>query len=174
MVVDRLSKYAHFIPISHPYTAASVAQCFFDNIFKLHGMPRSIVRDRDLTFTSLFWKELFRLNGTSFNFSSAYHAQTDGQTEVVNRTLEMYSCCFTSSEPKQWSKWLTWTEFCYNTSVHSTTEKTPFEVVYGRQPPVLLNYAPTTAKVAAVEDKLIERDAIVRMLERRLLEHKTV
>ena len=67
---------------------------FFDNIFKLHGMPKSIVCDRDPTFTYAFWKELFRLNGTSFNFSSNYHPQTDGQSEVVNRTLELLKCIY--------------------------------------------------------------------------------
>jgi hypothetical protein len=80
VVVDRLSKYAHFVAISHPYTTVSIAQVFFENIFKLHGMPKSIVCivcDRDPAFTSYFWTELFRLHGTCFNFSSAYHPQTD-------------------------------------------------------------------------------------------------
>lgn len=87
VVVDRLSKYAHFLSLSHPYRAVVVARLFFDNIFKLHGLPKSIVCDQDPTFSSTFWRELFRLNGTSFNFNSSHHPQTDGQIEVVNRTL---------------------------------------------------------------------------------------
>ncbi|KAL5751080.1 hypothetical protein ACOSP7_025683 [Xanthoceras sorbifolium] len=150
VVVDRLSKYAHFIAISHPCTAVGVAKIFFDHVFKLHGMPCSIVCDRDSTFTSLFWQELFRLNGTTFNFSSSYHSQTDGQSEVVNRTLEIYLRCFTSSQPKDWMKWLTWAEYCYNTSWHTTIKMSPFEVVYGCPPPTLLSYVPGTAKVVAI------------------------
>ena len=102
VVVDRSFKYAHFIPISHPCTAVTVAQIFFDQVFKLHGMPQSIVCDRHPTFTSAFWKEIFKLNSTNFNFSSSYHPQIDGQTEVTNRTVEMYLRCFTSSKPKEW------------------------------------------------------------------------
>ena len=88
VVVDRLAKYALFIPLSHPHTIVSVEIMFFDNILKLHGMPKSIVCDRDPTFTCAFGKELFCLNSTSFNFSSSYHPQTDGQSEVVNITLK--------------------------------------------------------------------------------------
>ncbi|KAA8517478.1 hypothetical protein F0562_017771 [Nyssa sinensis] len=170
VVVDRFSKYAHFVPISHPYTAAGVAQTYFEHIFKLHGMPRKIVCDRDPIFTSGFWSELFRLNGTEFNYSSAYHPQTDGQSEVVNRTMEMYLRCFTSSQPKDWVKWLTWAEYCYNTSWHSAIKKTPFEVVYGRTPPTLLSYIQGTAKVASVEEELLSRDQMVKELRVNLKE----
>ena len=106
MVVDWLSKYEHFIPLSHLYTAQSVAKEFLDHVFWLHGLLESIVCDRDPTFTCKFWEELFRLNGTSFNISFAYHSQTDGQMEVVNRTLEMYLRCFSSPRPKEWVKWI--------------------------------------------------------------------
>jgi hypothetical protein len=168
VVVDRLSKYGHFTLIKHPYTASQVAQIFFEAIFRLHGIPTSIVCDRDPVFTGLFWRELFRLNGTKFKFSSAYHPQTDGQTEVVNRTIEMYLRCFTSAMPKQWVKWLPWVEYCYNTSFHSATKHTPFEIVYGRSPPTLLSYIPGTTRSAAVEDAMVARDQILREVRKQL------
>lgn len=90
VVVDRLSKYAHFMTLSHPFTA-------------IHGWPRSIVSDRDSVFLSTFWKGLFGLHGTEFLLSSAYHPQTDGQTEVVNMCLETYLRCMCSENSKDWS-----------------------------------------------------------------------
>jgi hypothetical protein len=84
IVVDRFSKFAHFILLTHPYSASSVAKAFFDNIVRLHGLPCSIVSDRDPVFMSGFWKELFRLTGVKLLLSSSFHSQTDGQSKVVN------------------------------------------------------------------------------------------
>ncbi|KAL4181718.1 hypothetical protein AMTRI_Chr12g272450 [Amborella trichopoda] len=109
-------------------------------------MPKSIVCDRDPPFTSLFWQELFRLNGTNFNFSTTYHPQSDGQSEVVNLTVELYLRCFTSSQPKNWAKWLTWAKFYYNTSWYSSIGRTSFEEVYGWPPPTLLAYVLGTTR----------------------------
>lgn len=169
VVVDRLSKYAHFIPLSHPYTATTIAKVFFDNIFKLHGLPESIVSDRDVAFTSAFWTELFRLQGVKLCFSSAYHPQSDGQTEVVNRTIEMYLRCFTSDKPNKWLTWLPWAEFCYNTSFHTSLKATPFEIVYGRPPPQLLSYCPNSSRLESVDFALKDRDVVIADLRDRLL-----
>jgi hypothetical protein len=90
ILVDRFSKYAHFIPLAHPYTVESYAKAFFSNIFCLHGFPTSIVSDRDVVFTSGFWKALFAATGTCLHMSSAFHPQSDGQSEAVNRVITMY------------------------------------------------------------------------------------
>ena len=78
VVVDHLSMYAHFCALHHPFTASTVAQIFMDQVFKIHGMPHSIVYDRDPTFSKIFWQEMFKLQGTQFHLNTTYHPQTDG------------------------------------------------------------------------------------------------
>jgi transposase InsO family protein len=93
VVVDKLTKYAHFIPLSHPFAAKTIVQIFIDNVFKLHGLPLAIITDRDRVFTSQLWQDLLKSLNVKLRFGSAYHPQTDGQSERVNQCLENYLRC---------------------------------------------------------------------------------
>ncbi|KAL5711777.1 hypothetical protein ACHQM5_014019 [Ranunculus cassubicifolius] len=103
VVVDRFSKYAHFIPLKHPFSATTVAKAFLDQVFKLHGMPKTIVSDRGVVFLSTFWTKLFELVGSKLLYSTAYHPQSDGQTERVNQCVENFLRCLTSLTPTRWA-----------------------------------------------------------------------
>jgi len=94
VVVDRLTMYAHFCALSHPFKASAVATTFMEIIQKLHGNPKIIVSDRDPIFTGIFWKKLFSCLGTQLAHSSTYHPQSYGKTEIVNKCLEGYLHCF--------------------------------------------------------------------------------
>jgi hypothetical protein len=166
-VVDRFSKFAHFIPLGHPYTATSVARAFFNDIVRLHGLPESIVSDRDPVFTGHVWRDLFKFSGVQLKLSTAFHPQTDGQSEV-NKTISMYLRYMTGDRPRAWLEWLPWAEFCYNTSYHSALKATPFQVVYGRSPPHIPPYQIGTAKIDTLDSMLSERDEIFIEVRTRL------
>lgn len=134
VVVDKFSKFGHFVPLKHPFTAAVVAKAFMQHIYRLHGMPSAMVSDRDKIFTSQLWKSLFTLAGVSLNMSSSYHPQSDGQTERVNQCLETFLRCFVHACPHKWIDWLYLAEFWYNSSWHSALKMSPFEVLYGYAP----------------------------------------
>lgn len=105
-----------------------------NHVYKLHGIPSVIISDRDKVFTALFWKELFSLAGVTLNMSSAYHPQTDGQTERVNQCMETFLRCFAHACPGKWSQWLASAEFWYNTCQHSSLGMSPFQALYGYTP----------------------------------------
>ncbi|RZB98082.1 Transposon Ty3-G Gag-Pol polyprotein isoform B [Glycine soja] len=168
VVIDRLSKYGHFILIKHPYSARSIAEVFTKEVVRLHGIPISIVSDRDPTFLSNFWQELFKLQGTKLKMSTVYHPETDGQTEVLNRTVETYLRCFSSEQPKTWVDFIPWAEYWYNTSFHTAAQSTPFEIVYGRPPPTITRFIPGETLVEAVAQDLMDRDEALKQLKHHL------
>lgn len=168
VVVDRLSKYAHFIFLRHPYSAITVAGAFIQEVVRLHGFPASIVSDRDWIFLSMFWAEMFRLQGIVPKRSTAYHSQTDGQTKIVNKSLETYLRCFIQGKPKSRAQRLAWAEFSYNTSPHLSTKFSPFKVVYGRDPPHVLRLGKGQSTVDSLDEMLQERDAVLDEIQLNL------
>ena len=102
VVVDRLSKYAYFVALSHLFTAKDITRYFIQKIVRVHGFPKIIFSNRDPIFLSQFWSELFTKFGTKLRYSTSYHPQTDGQTKVVNQCLETYPHCFVGSKSIQW------------------------------------------------------------------------
>jgi hypothetical protein len=168
VVVDKFSKYSHFLALSHPFTAASVAKLFMTTVYKLHGMPMAIISDRDKIFISQLWQQLFKNAGVTLQMSSAYHPQTDGQTERVNQCLETFLRCFVNATPKQWFHWLHLAEFWYNTSWHSALASSPFQVLYGHAPRSFGIDAADACPVTSLTDWLHERELMQHLVKQHL------
>jgi len=133
VVVDKLSKATHFIPVQSTYRTVQITHIFMQNVFKLHGLPKTIISDRDMKFTSAFWRTLFAELGTQLNFCTTYHPQTDGQTEQVNQVVEDMLRAYVMQQPTQWEEYLHIIEFAYNNGYHASLQMSPFEVLYGRK-----------------------------------------
>ncbi|WVZ58894.1 hypothetical protein U9M48_009116 [Paspalum notatum var. saurae] len=133
VVVDRLTKVAHFIPVKTTYSGAKLAELYMFRIVCLHGVPKKIVSDCGTQFTSHFWKRLHESMGTKLNFSSAYHPQTDGQTERTNQILEDMLRACAIQYGTSWDKSLPYAEFSYNNSYQASIKMSPFQALYGRR-----------------------------------------
>ncbi|KAF7820712.1 putative gag-pol polyprotein [Senna tora] len=142
VVVDHFSEMTHFIPCNKSDDATHVVNLFFREIVRLHGIPRTIVSDRDAKFLSHFWRVLWGKLGTQLLFSTTCHPQTDGQTEVVNRTLRTLLHAIIKKNVKAWEDCIPLIEFAYNRFVHSSTKFSSFEIVYGFNPLTPLDLVP--------------------------------
>ena len=150
-------------------SAKQIVEVFCKNIYKLHGFPKIIVCERDAKFTSNFWKEYCKQVGITLNMSSAYHAQIDGQMEVVNKCLEAYLRSFITDKQNKCLKWLHLAEWWYNSSYHTSTKMTPFQALYGYVPPRWKEIVQVDAKVPAIKSQLEENQKIMQVLKDNLI-----
>ena len=145
-----------------------MANIFLDNIFKLHGPPKIIVSDRDRIFTSKFWQELFSALKVQLHFSTAYHPESDGQTERVNQCLEQYLRTMTFKEPKKWADWLPAAEWWYNSSYHTSLKTSPFQALYGYAPPQIHDISIPCNLSPEAELTLVEQENMLKSLKQNL------
>jgi transposase InsO family protein len=131
VIVDRLTKVAHFIPIKTIYSGLQLAELYMSRIVYLHGVAKKIMSDRGTQFISKFWKRLHETLDTQLRFSSAYHPQTNGQSKRVNQILEDMLRACALQYGRIWDKSLPYAEFSYNNNYQESLKMAPFEMLYG-------------------------------------------
>ena len=168
VIVDRLTKSAHFLPIKTIYTAKQYAQLYMDRIVSLHGIPKTIISDRGAQFIARFWEHFHAALGTQLIRSSAYHPQTDGQTERINQILEdmLRACVLTYS--KKWDECLPLAEFSYNNSYQESIIMAPFEALYGRRCTTPLNWSEAGERNFFGPDLVGDAEDQVRLIQANL------
>jgi hypothetical protein len=168
VIVDRLTKVAHFILVKTTYTSAKLADIYMKRIVSLHGVPKSIVSDRGTQFTSHFWKQLHESLGTRLEFSTAFHPQTDGQTERVNQILEDILRACALDYGSSWDDNLPYTEFSYNNNYQASIEMAPFEALYGKKCTTPLLWSGVGERSFFGPDIIQEAEEKVRLIKDRL------
>ncbi|SJL07261.1 uncharacterized protein ARMOST_10604 [Armillaria ostoyae] len=153
VVVDRFSKAIILVPCNVELSAEGWARILRDHVYARHGMPQVVISDRGPQFVSAFMKELYRMLDITQNASTAFHPQTDGQTERVNQEVEKYLRIFINYHQNDWTDWLPLAEFAHNNRAHSATGKSPFMILYGRNPRIIPDSPRTpNSKVPAASD----------------------
>lgn len=170
--VDRLSKMVHPVPCTMEHGARDIARLFFRNVFRLHGLPAIIISDRDTRWTSHFWEALFSMLGTKLHLSTAFHPQTDGQSENALKTVQQVVRILTDEYKMEWDECLPAAEFAMNNATSASTQLSPFEVCYGRRPRVpatlLTSEHTTSSEVPAVHEWLERQADVIRLVQQNL------
>ena len=157
VVICLLTSMVHLIPSRTNYSASQLAELIFEHIYKLHGLPKNIISDRDVLFTSTFWKQLHRLIGTKLRLSSAYHPQSDGSTERANRTITQMLRQCVSPNQKDWVAKLPAIEFAINSARLESTGFAPFFLNTGRMPRTMLWESKLTTEFPAVREFALQK-----------------
>jgi transposase InsO family protein len=168
VIMDRSTKVAHSIQIKTTYSGPQLAHLYMSRTICLHGVPKKIVSDRGTQFTSKFWERLHETLDTQLRFSSAYHPQTDGQTERVNQILEDMLRTCALQYGKSWDKSLSYAEFSYNNSYQESLKMAPFEMLYGRRCRTPLFWTEAGERKVFGPDVLHEAENQVRMVRENL------
>lgn len=168
VIIDRLTKSAHFLPVKTHYTAATYAELYISRIVSLHGVPQTITSDRGSLFVSRFWEQLQTALGTNLIRTSAYHPQTRGQVERVNQILEdmLRACALTYST--KWDECLPLAEFAYNHSYQKSLEMAPFEALYGKRCRTPLNWSELRERVTFGPNLVTQAEEQVRFIHSNL------
>jgi CRISPR/Cas system CSM-associated protein Csm2 small subunit len=168
VVVDKLSKSAHFIPVKSTCKAIDIAQVLMKEIFRLHDMPKEIMSDRDMKFTSNFWKSLMVGLDTKLLFNTAYHSQTDGKKERVKKILEDMIRMHIMHQPKKWEDYLPLVEFAYNNDYQASLNMIPFKVLYGRSCNTLVSWSNPVNNISFGHEMLKEMKQQVTQIKQNL------
>ena len=172
VVVDRMTKMSHFIPCNESLDAPGLVELVRRHIFRLHGLPTDIISDRGVTFVSKFWRAYLDIHHIKSNLSTAYHPETDGQTERVNSTLKTYLRLYTNFNQDNWVELLDQAEFAYNNTTHSSINTTPFFANYGYHPrflPSSLSLSPSRYD----SQSALEGSERIKAIQLELIEHLT-
>jgi hypothetical protein len=168
VIVDSLTKQAHFLPTTSDVDAPGIAELFLNGVWKLYGTPKEVISDRSTQFTAKFLKQVFWQLGIKSALTMAYHPQADRQTEWVNQELEQYLQAFINYRQTNWASLLPMAEFAHNMRAHSGTKNSPFKLVYSYEPQFTVLPTPTTIVPAA--DQRIEELEEVRKETQTMLE----
>jgi hypothetical protein len=168
VVVNRLTKFSHFFSIPTNYKAIQETKLFFREVFRLHGLPRQIVSDRDERFINIFWQELFRLVGIDLATSTSCHPQTDGQTKIINKWVEGYLRNYIGGKQRTWVRWLHMGEHCYNMTYHMSILMSPFRYLYGYDTPSFVETVVGDSRAPRDKDWIEKSQRVLRAIKENL------